>query len=595
MPKEITLEDLAKTAKPTTEKPTTTPVTEEVVQEVETVPATAKQPQQKQHTKAPESPKHGAVKMSANQVADSLIKSGKMKPKSEEVVDAPLVEAAFKSLDETLAEKKRFIQEEMMPVVLENAREMALENEINELENDAKADNEVVEDTTISQDDIPDVDDSLFDELDDDEDTTGTTVAEEEAERHYNYDSIDTAPVEEVVEVTEEVKKPVETAKASNVKTEEVEEDGSLDNLMEDLDKEEAALNVVDDEDETPEEIREKFKKTLEEVKITSDPVDFSKFKIRKNAVNSNVILQNLQTSRVVKKADWALYYSKKSVTFVECSGPELDNLRKSIANSNGVNSVITSLRFIYNHIEDANKPKFEAWTKLIRTEDIESLYYGLYKACYSNTNLIARQCESNTCRKTSLIDTNIDDMVVYGEETDDHEKVKAEFKEILSKDTTTEKTTFESTLLQISDDIVISYSPATLYSTFIQFATLKSEITDKYGEILNIMAYIDGFFAIDRKTQELVPIEIKEYPTNLNKTVLARLKVFTEILKSLSNDQYNILTAKLNTIIKNPKITYIFPKVTCPECGAEIPEAEVDSMLNLLFTRAQLAQIKSL
>ena len=363
---------------------------------------------------------------------------------------------------------------------------------------------------------------------------------------------------------------------------------------MKDLEKEDN-LNVVDDEDETPEEIREKFKKTLQDVKITSDPIDFAKFKIRKQAVNSNMILNTLKNSRIAKKADWALYYTRKAITFTECSGPELDTLRKNIANANGVNGVITSLRFIYDHIEDANKPSFEQWTKLIRTEDIESLYYGIYRACYSTSNLIARVCGSDTCKKTSLIDTNINDMVVYGEENDDHEKIKAEFNAILNKDTTTETNVFESTLMQISDGIVISYSPATLYSTFIQFATLRGDITDKYGDLLNIMAYIDGFFSIDRDTMELIPIEIKEYPGNLNKTVLSRLKVFTEILKSLTNDQYNAMIAKLNNIIQTPKITYVYPEVVCPECGEKINSEPVDSMLNLLFTRAQLAQIKSL
>ena len=71
--------------------------------------------------------------------------------------------------------------------------------------------------------------------------------------------------------------------------------------------------------------------------------------------------------------------------------------------------------------------------------------------------------------------------------------------------------------------------------------------------------------------------------------------KTYTEILKTLTNDQYNILTAKLNNIVQTSKVTYIYPEATCPECGATIEEEQIDSMLNLLFTRAQLVQIKSL
>ena len=166
---------------------------------------------------------------------------------------------------------------------------------------------------------------------------------------------------------------------------------------------------------------------------------------------------------------------------------------------------------------------------------------------------------------------------------------------DILNKDTTTEDNVFESTLMQVSDDIVISYSPATLYSTFIQYSTLKPEITQKYSDVLNTMAYIDGFFSINRDTNELIPIEIKEYPKNFNKTILAKLKVYTGILKSLSSDQYNVLTAKLENLIQVPKVHYVYPESKCPECGATIKEEPIDSVLQLLFTRAQLAQIKSL
>ena len=46
--------------------------------------------------------------------------------------DAPLVKNAFEAMDKTLAEKKRFITEEVMPIVMENAREMAMEKELGE-------------------------------------------------------------------------------------------------------------------------------------------------------------------------------------------------------------------------------------------------------------------------------------------------------------------------------------------------------------------------------------------------------------------------------------------------------------------------------
>ena len=245
----------------------------------------------------------------------------------------------------------------------------------------------------------------------------------------------------------------------------------------------------------------------------------------------------------------------------------------------------------------DGNKPSFEAWTKLIRTEDIESLYFGLYLACYGDTNLVVRVCDKeenkNACGKTSLIDTPIMSMVKF-----ESDEVKAKFERIRSMDTTSDSTAFESDLMQISDDIVISYSKPTLYSTFIQYAPLEEKISQKYSDYLNTMAYINDFFMVDRNTNNLVPIKIKEYPNNLNKTVMSKLKVFIDIMKTLSNDQYNIMKGKLNQIDsmeEATQVSYIFPEVTCPECGQTIKESPIQSVLNLLFTRAQLAQVKNL
>ena len=69
-------------------------------------------------------------------------------------------------------------------------------------------------------------------------------------------------------------------------------------------------------------------------------------------------------------------------------------------------------------------------------------------------------------------------------------------------------------------------------------------------------MAYIDGFFRIDQANKQLIPIAIKEYPNNINKTVMSKLKAYIDILKTLTNDQYNIMVGKLDNVIGNAKIS---------------------------------------
>ena len=478
-----------------------------------------------------------AKEVSINEIKNTL--HVEEKTEEEEIKDPEYIANAVDSMLNTLQKKKDFIENEMMPIVEENAREIAMENELEQMEN-----NESI------SDDLDNVEEELIDK-----NTTDNAVEDDSVSKDI----------------------------------------ADLDELLKDFEDEDDNELVVDDinSEETVEETRERFKESLSDIRVTSKVIDLSNVKIRQNAVAVSAVLDDVSRSKNVKAIDWALYHSKKSIRVTECSGLELDALKKTMANSNDINRVIESLKIVYNHIVDANKPSFEAWTKLIRTEDIESLYYALYKACYNDVNVIGRTCEANGCEKTSIINTDITKMVKF-----DSDDVKKEFYSILSGDTTTNNTIIESEIIAISDDLAISYSQPTLYTTFIQYSTLNQDVTRKYADILNTMAYITGFYKIETSEDgqvELVPIQVKSYPNNLAKTVLSKIKVYKSILGCLTNDQYNVLTGKLNNIITDSKVSYVFPEDTCPECGAKLPEEDIDSMLNLLFTRAQLAQIKSL
>lgn len=538
-----------------------------------------------------------------------LSKKLKEKNKNEEVEsinqveETPMVKNAFSDMIKTLDDRKKRIDEELMPIIEKNAEEMAMAEELGIDTSKEKLDDENVQilinkkknemeelSKSIDFNDTSDIDNILND---------GDEEDMEEMKNIDNYTFIDD-PVVEETPVKEEIKTVAKDVKPVTVPKEDSIVDQPTKNLVEDdeddLDKLMNDLNSSDDstinqEEETVEELRTRFKETLSSVKIARDPIDFSKFKIKQNAVSSSAILSTVNNKiNNFKKADWVLYHTGRSMTFAECRGPELNALRKSIGNSNDINAVIASLQFVYNHTIDANKPSFEAWCKLIRTEDIESLYFGLYRACYADSNIVARACQNKGCEKTSLVNTDIKKMVKF-KDTETEEK----FYKIFNHDTTTSTQETESELMQISDYFAISFNHPTLYSTFLQYSTLPSDVTDKYSDTLNTMAYIDGFYSIDYTTNELVPIAIKNYKNNLNKTVINKLKTYIEILKTLTNDQYNILTAKLNNIIQEPKISYVYPETTCPECGATIKEEPIESVIRLLFTRAQLVQVKSL
>ena len=525
-----------------------------------------------------------AIKTAKEVSINDLAKNLPGREPSEEGTKPPIiVENAFKAMDERLAESKRFISEEMMPIVEENAREMAMEKELGEAPKD--------EDNDLIDNDIEDA-----------EDNREEAPVEEVPEDDFGFEDDDQEPVKEVAKEKPAIKEQpkVEAKIEEDITEQDITSDISdIDSLINDLNKEEDDFTVEDtDTEESVEEARERFKETLnEEIKITKNEFDISEFTIDKNPISSSVILNSINKNKTTKKADWVLLGTGRSIRMEEGTGPELDALRKTIDNSNNLNGVIASLKMVYEHIVDANKPSFETWCKTTKTEDLESIYFAYYLACYGDVNLVGRTCpdpKTNKgvgCSKTSIINTPVKSMVKFKDK-----ETEERFNTLLQQDTTTSgNNAIKSKMIIASDDIAISYSDPTLYTTFIQFSTLPPNIVDKYSDLLNSLAYINGFYAIDKVNKKFKPIAVKVYPNNLNKTILSKLKVYLEVLKTLTNDQYNVLTAKLNNLIQESKISYIYPKTTCPECGAEIPEEEVQSVLSLLFTRAQLAQVKSL
>ena len=522
-------------------------------------------------------PSSDAIKSASEISVKDLAKNLPGKEKSEEGTKPPvIVENAVNAMNERLAESKRFIHDEVMPIVKENIKEMKMDQELSGTVNTE----EPTEDFLKQQEDNQN----------------------EESTYEAPHDDFDFKNEEET---SNEEQKPVEVNPEAEVKVndsakpqDEISNDISdIEDLINELDKEDEFSVNDNDTEETVEEARERFKETLnKEIKVVKNEFDFSEFTIDKNPVSSSVILNSINTNTTKKKADWVLLGTGRSITMEEGSGPELDALRKTIDNSNNLNGVIASLKMLYDHNVDANKPSFERWCKTIKTEDLESLYFGYYFACYGDVNLVGRTCPDPKenkgvgCNKTSIINTPVKSMVKF-----ENTEIEKKFNELLQQDTTYSDTKIKSHLIQASDYIAISYSDPTLYTTFIQFSTLPPNVVDKYSDLLNSLAYINGFYAIDPQNKKLKPINIKVYPNNLNKTILSKLKVYIDVLKTLNNDQYSVLTAKLNNLIADSKVSYIYPKTTCPECGAEIPEEPVESVLSLLFTRAQLAQVKSL
>jgi hypothetical protein len=525
---------------------------------------------------------------------------------------------AIQDMVTTMEGKKKKFDEEIRPQVEAAREEAEIEAALAEAE---AGDTDDITDSS-EEDDIDEIDAMINAEPDRDE-----LSVESDAEPEIEYDikvgdsdsvvvstdgadlttehitTDDRVQTKEAVEVTPVSRKiEIKDSKSSSFNNLE-DEIENIDSLLGDLEAdmsdsyEDVEVDGDDTEVESADETIERMKKQGSKLMATKT-ADRSGFKVRKKGVSSSSLLSRMTKAADKKTSDWVLLSTGKTYTFSEVSGPELDALQKTISNSNNLNGVIASLRLVYNHIVDANKPGFETWCKLTKYEDLESLYFGIYKACYGDVNLIGRSCDKDTdaakeklnphCEKTSIIDTPIDTMYKFA---DDESKEK--FNKLMNTDTTTSTSTIESRIIDISDQFAIGYSDPTLFTTLLQFSSLNQNLVQKHEEMLNTLAYIDDFYYIDNETKEYVRMEYKMYPDNFNKTIMSKLKVYIEICKLITSDQYDTMVTKIaSEVDKESKITYILPKTVCPECGATIPEQDAGSMLGLLFTHRQLTAI---
>ena len=219
--------------------------------------------------------------MSASTLASHMRNINKVE---EDLSDqAPMVRDAFKAMYDTVEERKRKIETELMPIVRANAEEMAIQRELGvDVEHTKLPDTEegsvevvptAINNNTFNIDDV-DIDSDLDSDV-----VVKTTIPVEEPIMEKKY-------VVHEEEKSAEVKPIKERTKNTNTVIEENSSDDDLESLIKDLDAEEK-LDVEDDDEDTAEEIRARFKESLTSVKIARDAIDIGKFKIRKTAVSS--------------------------------------------------------------------------------------------------------------------------------------------------------------------------------------------------------------------------------------------------------------------------------------------------------------------
>lgn len=467
-----------------------------------------------------------------------------------------------------------------------------LNQEFDDLDNDLlrreESDKKVLEEAYEKLEE-EEIDDAVFDVAV--EDIDNGLVTPEEADKMLS-EAFENAT--NAIKEDENIKAGVEAV--TNVNTETVPENMEIEDLLKELDDDDDVFSEDDDNDVDIEEDEENEKKMLKEmqtqvediIKPFNNIIDLKSFTISTKAKSVSKVLQNVEPGPT---ATWVLLDSGVPFTCTALGAVEIENLDPNKTNSQ--NGRIDALKQMYGtlfrHYTSPNKPEYlEQWVKTISYSDHDNLIFGYYKATFGNCNLVTYACEK--CKDVKIKEVPIEDCIKYKDD-----ETKKEVQKILKYGDPSHKSEIKAKLIQVSDKLAVSIKSPSIYNIVFEFGVLEAEFTRKFADVLGTVGYIEDFYEIDVANQELVQIRVKEDPDNITKSVKRRIRSKVEILKTLTPDQYQILTAEIAKLSMNAeRISYCQPKYVCEKCGNPIEETEMTAQ-EMLFMRHQLALVKTL
>lgn len=387
--------------------------------------------------------------------------------------------------------------------------------------------------------------------------------------------AIDTTPVD------------VSDAAVPSISVEESDEDELFydDELLEDLglddDKEEAErIKEEKQQQRNMEEFARVLRQQLDEVGERKP--DISKFRVRKRPVAFTKVL-----SKPVEKKyyEWGLFATGVSISMTPLSAIEMDEINPYTDSANDIGKARTVFSTLYKHLApECRTMDMEAWLKLLNYQDLNHLFFALYNANFSTSNIIPFSCPK--CKHFYTEKRPIIDMVKFETEAD-----KETFNKTIAKDPSFPPT-FEEEIYVANGDYAFGIVIPKIYNSMFEERLLNEGFREKYAGIINISHCISTVYEIDEDNEELIPIQFNTAPNDIVKTYKYRIQGIYKILSKLSAYEFKELQSHIAKYLeensKDINISYQVPAATCPKCGAEIEAIPMNAQ-ELVFTRHRL------
>ena len=387
--------------------------------------------------------------------------------------------------------------------------------------------------------------------------------------------AIDTTPVD----VSDAVVPSVEVAESDE--DELFYDDELLEDLGLDEDKEEAErIKEEKQQQRNMEEFARVLRQQLDEVGERKP--DISKFRVRKRPVAFTKVL-----SKPVERKyyEWGLFATGVSISMTPLSAIEMDEINPYTDSANDIGKARTVFSTLYKHLApECRTMDMEAWLKLLNYQDLNHLFFALYNANFSTSNIIPFSCPK--CKHFYTEKRPIIDMVKFETEAD-----KETFNKIIAKDPSFPPT-FEEEIYVANGDYAFGIVIPKIYNSMFEERLLNEGFREKYAGIINISHCISTVYEIDEDNEELIPIQFNTAPNDIVKTYKYHIQGIYKILSKLSAYEFKELQSHIAKYLeensKDINISYQVPAATCPKCGAEIEAIPMNAQ-ELVFTRHRL------
>ena len=330
------------------------------------------------------------------------------------------------------------------------------------------------------------------------------------------------------------------------------------------------------------EKIIDDFTKEVKSHLASKKKIDLSRFKVandkKLSAYKAHLTISDIST------ADHPMPSAGKIVTCSGFSGPELVQMNPETSQRSRINTLKVMYSTLYQHIESPKPPTFDEWLRTTRFADLDHIFFASYKATFAGSNYIHYECGNPACRHIWLEDHAFEDMYSYTDE-----ETEKRMKAIMEKGDTS-LTKYGITRYQASDKLVIDMRNPSIYNVVLEVAGLSDEFLQKHRTLMDIIVYIDNMYTIDMEHEMLIPIDFKPEKDNPNLTIARRIKICSDMLRTLSSwEYYEFRKAISDTYPHAVAMEYHIPGTKCPKCGREIEPVDGINAQGLLFMRHQL------